>query len=310
MTSEVNDMNGTKSHHERLQQIEWLLEKSLQSNSESKDQYEPYYGDVTELNTCRLIMDSVGQDTLKKISEDAIDLLGTSVAIYEANGDYAFGMFSSGWCRLMDTSSRKLCRTDDNRIALDCGCWLCHENCWNDSATPAIKSGQCTDIQCVGGINLYAEPIFAGGKVVGVINIGYGTPPADPKKLKELAEAFSLDIEKLKEQAHSYNHRPKFMVDLAKKRLRSSANFIGHIVEKHSLIKELQKTLSEVKTLQGLFPICSHCKKIRDDKGYWNQIETYIRDHSDAEFSHGICQECAKKYYPDMDLYGDEQTQQ
>lgn len=46
-------------------------------------------------------------------------------------------------------------------------------------------------------------------------------------------------------------------------------------------------------------------KKIRDDKGYWNQLESYIQKHSDAEFSHSICQECAKKYYPDMDLYDD-----
>jgi hypothetical protein len=73
--------------------------------------------------------------------------------------------------------------------------------------------------------------------------------------------------------------------------------------EREKLIAELQKALSEVKTLRGFLPICSHCKKIRDDEGYWNQIESYIHKHSDAEFSHGICPECAQKYYPDMDLY-------
>ena len=67
-------------------------------------------------------------------------------------------------------------------------------------------------------------------------------------------------------------------------------------------INELQEALKEVKQLSGLLPICSHCKKIRDDRGYWNQIESYIRDHSEVEFSHSICQECAKKYYRDMDL--------
>jgi PAS domain S-box-containing protein len=75
--------------------------------------------------------------------------------------------------------------------------------------------------------------------------------------------------------------------------------------ERKKIIKELQDALDDVKTLSGLLPICSHCKKIRDDKGYWNQIETYIHDRSDAEFSHGICQECAEKYYPDMGLYDD-----
>ena len=66
--------------------------------------------------------------------------------------------------------------------------------------------------------------------------------------------------------------------------------------------KKLQLALSEVKTLSGLLPICTSCKKIRDDKGYWNQIESFIRDRSEAEFSHGICPDCAKKLYPDMDL--------
>ena len=67
----------------------------------------------------------------------------------------------------------------------------------------------------------------------------------------------------------------------------------------------MKNALSEVKKLSGLLPICSHCKKIRDDKGYWNRIEAYIQEHSEAEFSHGIFEECAKKYYPDMNLYDD-----
>ncbi len=70
--------------------------------------------------------------------------------------------------------------------------------------------------------------------------------------------------------------------------------------EKESLIGELQDALSKVKLLSGFLPICASCKKIRDDKGYWRQIETYIRDHSEAEFSHSICPECAKKLYPEF----------
>jgi signal transduction histidine kinase len=62
--------------------------------------------------------------------------------------------------------------------------------------------------------------------------------------------------------------------------------------------KELGKALSDVKKLSGLLPICASCKKIRDDKGYWNQIEEYIRDRSEAEFTHSICEECAGKLYP------------
>jgi hypothetical protein len=66
------------------------------------------------------------------------------------------------------------------------------------------------------------------------------------------------------------------------------------------LVHDLQKALSEVKTLKGIFPICASCKKIRDDKGYWNQVEVYIRDRSEAEFSPGICPDCMKKLYGDF----------
>ncbi len=62
----------------------------------------------------------------------------------------------------------------------------------------------------------------------------------------------------------------------------------------------LEKALTRVKTLSGLLPICASCKKIRDDQGYWNQIELYIKEHSMAEFSHSICPECAKKLYPEF----------
>ena len=65
------------------------------------------------------------------------------------------------------------------------------------------------------------------------------------------------------------------------------------------MIEELRRTLGEVKTLRGFLPICSSCKKIRSDEGSWQQIESYIREHSDAEFSHGICPECAKTLYPE-----------
>jgi PAS domain-containing protein len=72
--------------------------------------------------------------------------------------------------------------------------------------------------------------------------------------------------------------------------------------ERERLIKDLQEALSRVKLLSGMLPICSSCKKIRDDKGYWNQVEVYVRDHSEAEFTHGICPECFKRLYPDESL--------
>jgi hypothetical protein len=67
-------------------------------------------------------------------------------------------------------------------------------------------------------------------------------------------------------------------------------------------VETLRKALSEVKQLSGLLPICASCKKIRDDKGYWKRIEYYIREHSDADFSHSVCPECARKLYPELKL--------
>ena len=83
---------------------------------------------------------------------------------------------------------------------------------------------------------------------------------------------------------------------------------IGHDVterkileqEREELIENLREALSKVKTLSGLIPICSVCKKIRDDEGYWTQVDEYIREHSPVEFSHGICPDCARKLYPDV----------
>lgn len=69
--------------------------------------------------------------------------------------------------------------------------------------------------------------------------------------------------------------------------------------QKEELIGELQQALARVKSLSGLLPICSSCKRIRDDRGYWNQIEAYVREHSQADFSHGFCPECLKKLYPE-----------
>jgi PAS domain S-box-containing protein len=69
--------------------------------------------------------------------------------------------------------------------------------------------------------------------------------------------------------------------------------------QREKLIEELQTALGNVKTLRGLVPICSNCKKVRNDQGYWQQVEEYVREHTEADFTHGLCEECAKKLYPD-----------
>lgn len=70
--------------------------------------------------------------------------------------------------------------------------------------------------------------------------------------------------------------------------------------ERERLISQLQVALGHVKTLKGMLPICANCKKVRDDKGYWNQIESYVQQHTDASFTHGLCPDCAKQLYPEL----------
>jgi len=97
--------------------------------------------------------------------------------------------------------------------------------------------------------------------------------------------------------------------ELAAIALQNSRNLDQRIdaeTQREKVIENLNQALSQVKKLSGLLPICSHCKKIRDDQGYWTQIESYIHENSEARFSHGICKACAEKYYPDLDIYEDE----
>ncbi len=73
---------------------------------------------------------------------------------------------------------------------------------------------------------------------------------------------------------------------------------IRYAIGRQKLLVQLEHSTNEIKTLRGLLPICMYCKKIRDDKGYWTQMEAYISERSEAEFSHGLCPECAATWYP------------
>lgn len=96
-----------------------------------------------------------------------------------------------------------------------------------------------------------------------------------------------------REQSEMYRKLDEANISLEKKVLERTE-------ELRKKNRELETALAEIKTLQGFIPICSNCKKIRDDEGYWKGIEQYIQEHSDAVFSHGICPECVKELYPDI----------
>jgi len=85
-----------------------------------------------------------------------------------------------------------------------------------------------------------------------------------------------------------------------KKAIESNLSFVTTNEQLRQKNEDLEEALSEINTLQGLLPICSTCKKIRDDKGYWNRIEVYFQERSNIEFTHGICPDCMKKYFPNF----------
>lgn len=241
----VEDISERKEKERELQRIQWLLSGNHLVES---DGYEPPYGDLLALNSSRVILDTVGEPMLKEIAGDFLDLLGSSTAVYEKNGDYALGIFSSGWCRFMDAASRRLCGTSNNRQALECGRWHCHESSWTKTSKVSINTRQPTETDCEGGIRLYAVPITVHGEVVGSINFGFGDPPRDETKLRELAAKYEVEFDELQRHALAYESRPPYIVELAKRRLRSAARLIGEIIERRQAeqkVRQLNVTLEQ-----------------------------------------------------------------
>jgi DNA-binding response OmpR family regulator len=103
-----------------------------------------------------------------------------------------------------------------------------------------------------------------------------------------------LAIAAVRDGAQDYLVKSQFGGDLL-------VRAIQYALERERLVSELREALAQVKTLGGLLPICSGCKKIRDDKSYWSQVESYIASRSEATFTHSLCPDCLKKYFPDVD---------
>ena len=204
--------------------------------------------DLSAYNTSRVILDAVGKDIIDCIVDEYIELLGTSFAIFEKNGDYVLGVFTSGWCKLLNEASLKLCGTDDMKEALKCRKWLCHESCWYNSALKCIEKEQPVEIECHGKLKIYSIPIIANDEVVGAINFGFGDIPRDPEVLKEIAEKYKVDINKLSKVSRQYRPHPSYLIDMAKKRLHTSARLIGLAVERkqtEDLLSASNKLLQE-----------------------------------------------------------------
>jgi FixJ family two-component response regulator len=158
-----------------------------------------------------------------------------------------------------------------------------------------------------GGLNLFAE------NNVDCILLDYRLPDADGLELLEkMAQNKpvifltgygneTVAVEAMKKGAMDYLIKNQIDGERLIRAIRYSVSQKKAEIERENLITQLQDALGKVKTLSGLLPICSSCKKIRDDQGYWKQLESYISEHSDALFSHGYCPECGEKYRQEVE---------
>ncbi len=128
-------------------------------------------------------------------------------------------------------------------------------------------------------------------------HLGEEVPVPESSELGELAEAFNGMSRELRQHR---DHLEEVVATRTAALQAEVAQRKRYQEEGEQLIVELQQALDEVKTLSGLLPICSFCKKIRDEQGAWQQLEAYVGRHSGAEFSHGVCPECLKRHYPEF----------
>jgi DNA-binding response OmpR family regulator len=151
-----------------------------------------------------------------------------------------------------------------------------------------LKAAECThDLPVIFMTGLTETANKVTGFEVG--GVDYVTKPFQVEEVLARVKTH-LALRKLQQQLEAQNVR--LQQEIAE-RMRAEA-------QREQLIGQLQEALANIKTLRGLVPICAACKKIRDDRGYWNQLESYLLNHTEAQFSHGICPECIRRLYPDL----------
>ncbi|NLE01709.1 MAG: PAS domain-containing protein [Fibrobacter sp.] len=239
------DITERKEMEDELKKIEWLLTKKYIPSGLIPAQ-EDKSRDLSHLNETGEILNFCGKDLLTDVVSDYLDLLGTCAAVHEVNGDYALSVYRSEWCRFLDKASRELSGIDNPDDAYRSGKWLCRKDCWEKSSKRVMETGNAIDIECCGGIRIFAVPVRAGNEVVGAVNFSYSDPPKDALKISEIASRFQVNPEKLKELANRYESRPNFIIDTAKNRLWVSARMIGTIIERKRAEIALQTAYSEI----------------------------------------------------------------
>lgn len=223
------DISTLRQAEESLRRIEWLLTKPNTTRSQRSHATAKRCEAAASSSHDRLLVDSLGEEVLRDIVGDYLDLLDTTAAVHERNGEFALWERASNWCRMLEENCQGVCRASNS--GTPCQQRHCEESCSKPVARRAMETGEPVDAESCCGMRMYAVPIRAGDEMLGAICVGYGDPPREPTQLQVIADRCQVSLEDLRREAAAYDSRPPFIVEIAKIRLQTSAKLIGAMVE-------------------------------------------------------------------------------
>ena len=261
-TSRISrDITEQKRVRRDLDRLRWMLSAPAGESTAGPLAQAPVC-QFAARNTARRIMEAAGDSLLSEIAGGFHVLMGTYFAVHEANGDLAYSVPASDWCRFLDATAVRHCAAAGVCQPQDCDRWLSQGSPAKAAALETMARGEPCDFERFDGIRLYSVPIRAGGEVVGSMCIGYGDPPRDLALLAQLAERYGVDATELERHAADYETRPPFIVELAKQRLASSARLLGEIVQRSRsealLIQTRDELMRSNRELERFAHIASH----------------------------------------------------
>lgn len=293
-----------------MSEIRYLaFEYILQGRERQKRQFQIKYDSVAPLMRTELFFYSEEKLVLDKIRQN-YKVLGAVFSQIAANRErYGFSKEGGGTIRDMETRLTSLFLSKSQEILFDAFSLakmirneerLSHERL---HLMIIISSAVMAVMILVTSFLLgrsIADPLVKlhkGAEIIGSGKLDHKVGSDVKDEIGQLSRAIDSMTENLKITTASRN---ELEAEVAA-RVEAEAKLKTMMEDLEKINKELEHKLKEIKTLRGLLPICSYCKKIRDDKGSWEQMESYIHEHSEAEFSHGMCPACEKKAYEELD---------
>ncbi len=213
-----------------------------------------------------ILTEYLDRQLLADIARNYLDLLQTSMVLYEADGEYVQGFFSSKWCELLNNIPRETPGGPHPDGPPACGATPCLASCWSRAAKPCIQSGKPVDGHCAGGLKLYAVPIKVKDTVRGAMCFGYGPPPQGPAAIEAIAASHHADPARLRALSAEYTPLPQEIIEIAKANLRASARLMGEILERRMVEEELRASKEKYRTVFHTNPVLTMIAALDDGR--------------------------------------------